>query len=74
MGPLDKFNEVGINETEKLLSALYDIDRMIEVLKSIKDEISDVNQRLKRLEDKVDKEEQRHIVDKWASIKMMGER
>lgn len=74
MGPLDKFNEVGINETEKLLGALYDIDRMIEVLKSIKDEISEVKQRLKRLEDKVDKEEQQRLCDKWAFIKMMGER
>ena len=74
MGPFDKFNEVGINETEKLRGALYDVERMIEVLKCIKDEISEVKQRLKRIEEKVDEEERRRMCDKWASIKMMGER
>ena len=74
MGPFDKFNEVGINETEKLRGALYDIDRLISIIKCIKDEISEVKQRLKRIEEKVDEEERRRMCDKWASIKMMGER
>ena len=44
------------------------------ILKSIRDDISEVKQRLKRLEDKVDEDEHRRICDKWNSIKMMGER
>lgn len=74
MIPKDKWNDIEVSETEKLREALYDIDRLINVLKSIKDEISEVNQRLKRLEDKVNEEEQERIADKWNSIKMMGER
>ena len=73
MGPLDKFNEVGVNETERLRCAVYDIERMIEVLKSIKNDISEVKQRLNRLENKVNEEERERIADKWASIKTMGE-
>lgn len=61
-------------ESEKLLGDLYDIERLISILKSIKDDISEVNQRLKRLEDKVDEEEERRLCDKWRSVKMMGER
>lgn len=63
-----------VSEAEKLLGALYDIERLISILKSIRDDISEVKQRLKRLEDKVDEEEQERIADKWNSIKMMGER
>lgn len=62
------------SESEKLLGALYDIERLISILKSIRDDISEVKQRLKRLEDKVNEEEQERIADKWNSIKMMGER
>lgn len=74
MGPKDKWNDIEVSDDEKLRGALYDIDRLISILKSIKDEISEVNQRLKRLEDKVDEEERRRLCDKWNSIKMMGER
>lgn len=69
----DKWNET-VSESEKLLGALYDINRLIDILKSIRDEISEVNQRLKRLEDKVEEEERRRLCDKWSSVKMMGER
>lgn len=62
------------SESEKLRGALYDIERLINILKSIKGDISEVKQRLKRLEDKVDEQEERRICDKWKSIKMMGER
>jgi predicted nuclease with TOPRIM domain len=44
------------------------------ILKSLKDDVSEIRQRLKRLEDKVNEEEQERIADKWNSIKMMGER
>lgn len=44
---------------------MYDVERLINILKSIKDDISEVKQRLKRLEDKVDEDERRQ---------MMGER
>lgn len=44
------------------------------ILKSIKDDVSEIRQRLKRLEDKVNEEEQERITEKWNSIKMMGER
>lgn len=74
MGPKDKWNDIEVSETEKLRGATYDIERLINILKSIKDDISEVKQRLKRLEDKVEEEEQRRICDKWNSIKMMGER
>lgn len=70
----NKWNDTEVSETEKLRGALYDIDRLISILKSIKDEISEVNQRLKRLENKVEEEERRRLCDKWNSIKMMGER
>lgn len=66
--------DIETSESEKLLGALYDIERLISILKSIRDDISEVKQRLKRLEDKVDEEEQERICDKWKSIKMMGER
>lgn len=74
MTPKDKWNDTEVSETEKLRDAVYDIERVINILKSIKDDISEVKQRLKRLEDKVDEEERRRICDKWRSIKMMGER
>lgn len=74
MTPKDKWNDIGVNDDEKLRGALYDIERIINVLKSLTDEISEVNQRLKRLEDKVEEEERRRLCDKWNSIKMMGER
>lgn len=74
MTPKDKWNDTGVSETEKLRGALYDIERLVSILKCIRDEISEVNQRLKRLEDKVNEEEQERIADKWNSIKMMGER
>ena len=66
--------DIETSESEKLLGALYDIERLISILKSIRDDISEVKQRLKRLEDKVNEEEQERIADKWNSIKMMGER
>lgn len=65
MTPKDKWNDIETSESEKLLGALYDIERLINILKSIKDDISEVKQRLKRLEDKADEEEHRQ---------MMGER
>lgn len=74
MNSKDKWNDTEVSETEKLRGATYDIERLINILKSIKDDISEVKQRLKRLEDKVEEEEQRRICDKWNSIKMMGER
>lgn len=74
MSPKDKWNDIEVSETEKLRGALYDIERLISILKSIRDDISEVKQRLKRLEDKVNEEEHRRICDKWNSIKMMGER
>lgn len=74
MTPKDKWNDTEVSETEKLRGALYDIERLINILKSIKDDISEVKQRLKRLEDKVDEDERRRLCDKWSSIKMMGER
>lgn len=74
MSPKDKWNDIEVSETEKLRGALYDIERLISILKSIRDDISEVKQRLKRLEDKVNEEEERRICDKWNSIKMMGER
>lgn len=74
MSPKDKWNDIEVSESEKLRGALYDIERVINILKSIKDDISEVKQRLKRLEDKVDEDERRRICDKWNSIKMMGER
>ena len=74
MTPKDKWNDIEVSETEKLRGALYDIERVINILKSIKDDISETRQRLERLEDKVDEEERRRLCDKWNSIKMMGER
>lgn len=74
MSPKDKWNDIEVGETEKLCGAMYDIERLISILKSIRDDISEVKQRLKRLEDKVNEEEQERIADKWNSIKMMGER
>ena len=74
MTPKDKWNDIEVSETEKLRGALYDIERVINILKSIKDDISEIRQRLERLEDKVDEEERRRLCDKWNSIKMMGER
>ena len=74
MSPKDKWNDIEVSETEKLRGALYDIERLISILKSIRDDISEVKQRLKRLEDKVNEEEERRICDKWNSIKIMGER
>lgn len=65
---------IEVSESEKLRGALYDIERLISILKSLKDDVSEIRQRLKRLEDKVDEEEERRICDKWNSIKMMGER
>lgn len=65
MTPKDKWNDTEVSETEKLRDAVYDIERVINILKSIKDDISEVKQRLKRLEDKVDEDERRQ---------MMGER
>ena len=44
------------------------------ILKSLKDDVSEIRQRLERLENKVNEEEQERIADKWNSIKMMGER
>ena len=63
----DKWNDT-VSESEKLLGALYNIDRLISILKSIKDDISEVNQRLKRLEDKFEEEERRRLCDRWNSI------
>lgn len=74
MTPKDKWNDIETSESEKLLGALYDIERVINLLKSLKDDVSEIRQRLKRLEDKVNEEEQERIADKWNSIKMMGER
>lgn len=74
MTPKDKWNDTEVSETEKLRGALYDVERLINILKSIRDDISEIRQRLKRLEDKVEEEEQRRLCDKWKSIKMMGER
>ena len=65
MSPKDKWNDTEVSETEKLRGALYDVERLINILKSIKDDIGEVKQRLKRLEDKVDEDERRQ---------MMGER
>ena len=65
MVPKDKWNDTEVSETEKLRGALYDVERVINILKSIKDDRCEVKQRLKRLEDKVDEEERR---------RMMGER
>lgn len=65
MNSKDKWNDTEVSETEKLRGATYDIERLINILKSIKDDISEVKQRLKRLEDKVDEDERRQ---------MMGER
>ena len=44
------------------------------ILKSLKDDVSEIRQRFERLENKVNEEEQERIADKWNSIKMMGER
>lgn len=74
MSPKDKWNDIEVSETEKLRGAMYDIERVINLLKSLKDDVSEIRQRLKRLEDKVNEEEQERIADKWKSIKMMGER
>lgn len=74
MSPKDKWNDTEVSETEKLRGTMYDIERLINILKSIKDDVSEVKQRLKRLEDKVDEEEERRLCDKWRSVKMMGER
>lgn len=74
MSPKDKWNDIEVSETEKLREAMYDIERVINLLKSLKDDVSEIRQRLKRLEDKVNEEEQERIADKWNSIKMMGER
>lgn len=74
MSPKDKWNDIEVSETEKLRGAMYDIERVINLLKSLKDDVSEIRQRLKRLEDKVNEEEQERIADKWNSIKMMGER
>ena len=74
MTPKDKWNDTEVSETEKLRGALYDVERLISALKSIKDDISEIRQRLERLENKVDEEERRRLCDKWRSIKMMGER
>lgn len=62
------------SESEKLRGTMYDIERVINLLKSLKDDVSEIRQRLKRLEDKVNEEEQERIADKWNSIKMIGER
>ena len=74
MTPKDKWNDTEVSETEKLRGALYDVERLISALKSLKDDISEIRQRLERLENKVDEEERRRLCDKWRSIKMMGER
>lgn len=74
MTPKDKWNDIEVSETEKLRGAMYDIERVINLLKSLKDDVSEIRQRLERLEDKVNEEEQERIADKWNSIKMMGER
>lgn len=74
MTPKDKWNDAEASETEKLRGALYDVERLINILKSLKDDVSEIRQRLERLEDKVNEEEQERIADKWNSIKMMGER
>lgn len=70
----NKWDDIDVNDTEKLRGDLYDIERIINILKSIKDDVSEIRQRLKRLEDKVNEEEQERITEKWNSIKMMGER
>ena len=74
MTPKDKWNDTEVSETEKLRGVLYDVERLISALKSLKDDISEIRQRLERLENKVDEEERRRLCDKWRSIKMMGER
>lgn len=70
MSPKDKWKDIEVRHEPTL-----DFEaEMYLILKSIKDDISEVKQRLKRLEDKVNEEEQERIADKWNSIKMMGER
>lgn len=74
MNSRDKWNDIEVSDDEKLRGALYDIERIINILKSFKDDISEIKQRLQKLEDKVDEQEKRRVRDMWSSVKMMGER
>lgn len=66
----DKWNDIEVKHEPTL-----DFEAvMYSILKSIKDDVSEIRQRLERLENKVKEEEQERIADKWNSIKMMGER
>lgn len=70
MDPKDKWNDIEVRHEPTL-----DFEaEMYLILKSIKDDVSEIRQRLERLENKVNEEEQERIADKWNSIKMMGER
>lgn len=66
----DKWNDIEVRHEPTL-----DFEaEMYLILKSIKDDVSEIRQRLKRLEDKVNEDEEERITEKWNSIKMMGER
>lgn len=66
----DKWKDIDVRH-----EPIHDFETvMYYILKSIKDDVSEIRQRLERLENKVNEEEQERIADKWASIKMMGER
>lgn len=45
--------------------------RMASYLAQIHIELEEINQRLERLENKVKKEEQKHMETDWNSVKMM---
>lgn len=70
MSPKDNWKDIEVRHEPTL-----DFEaEMYLILKSIKDDVSEIRQRLERLENKVNEEEQERIADKWNSIKMMGER
>lgn len=47
--------------------------RMASYLAQIHIELEEINQRLERLENKINKEEQKRMETDWDSVKMMGE-
>ena len=47
--------------------------RMASYLAQIHIELEEINQRLERLENKINKEEQKRTETDWDSVKMMGE-
>lgn len=70
MSPKDNWKDIEVRQESTL-----DFEaEMYFILKSLKDDVSEIRQRLERLENKVNEEEQERIADKWNSIKMMGER